>query len=270
MDDLAGRYRISGTKDKGVVLNEILKKLEEGDQNRYRIDRISRNPAYRIAISTAASMVLILLLHFLLSVTRLENDTAQAQAIRLPDHSRVILSKNSTMSHPKYWWKREVKLEGDAYFEVEKGKKFIVKTKEGDVSVMGTRFQVSGTGDGVTVTCYEGIVGLTCKEYNQVICAGLTLEYRNNKDAGLKPIQWEYPELALFKQDFSGEDLQQVTAALEDFFQIRILLATTGSKRFSGNLETAKAETAVRIICRSLDLSYTINSNRNIIINDKK
>jgi ferric-dicitrate binding protein FerR (iron transport regulator) len=135
---------------------------------------------------------------------------------------------------------------------------------------MGTRFQVSEKNSSLAISCYEGMVRLTSGAYNHLIGAGLSLEFGKNKSSDLIPIRTEYPKLARFKRDFSSEELQKVIAALEDFFQIRILLATAGSKRFSGNLETPKAETAVRIICRSLDLSYTIDSNRNIIINDKK
>ncbi|MGV8134325.1 MAG: FecR family protein [Mangrovibacterium sp.] len=269
IDNPAGNYRIPGAKDKGTVLSELLKKLKEGDQNRFRINRISLYPVYRIAISTAASMVLLLLLHFLFSASRFENGSLRAQAIRFPDHSRVILNTNSSVSYSKYWWNRKVKLQGDAYFEVEKGKKFIVKTKEGEISVMGTRFQVCKNNNKLVVSCYEGMVRLKCGTLDQPIGAGFSVEYGKNKRPVLATIQVEYPEFARFKRNFSGEELRQVIAAVEEFFQIRIQLATTGLKYFSGNIETTEADTVVRIICRSLDLNYMIDPNRNIIINDK-
>ncbi len=268
VDQMIGRYRIPEARDKSVVFHEILKKLEEGNKNRNRIFLLQR-PVFRTAISTAASLVLIFLLHFLLSATHIENDSSRVRVMSLPDRSRIVLDKNSTLSYPKYWWKRKIKLQGNAYFEVEKGKTFVVSTKEGNVSVLGTRFQVSEAGNGIMVDCYEGKVGLTTPEYIRQIPAGHSLGCINHQVTLLKPMEQDYPEIARFKRTFSGEELSKVTAALEEFFQISIRLAAAGSMRFSGNIETAEAETAVRIICLSLDLDYSFNSNKNIVINKK-
>lgn len=268
-DKMARAWIVPAVTDKKLILNKLLKHIEEGNQNRSRNNGISLSPAFRIAISTAASLVLILLLHFLLSVVRLENESQQVKAIRLPDQSRVVLNKNSSVSYARYWWKREIKLKGDAYFEVEKGKTFIVKTKEGDVCVLGTRFQVSERSNGLVINCYEGKVSLSDEEHVQEITAGHSLEYEDNGAAALNPLLSKYPEMAQFKRNFKGEKLSAVTTALENFFHIKILLETEHSERFTGNLETADAETALRIICRSMNLNYAFNSNRNIIINEK-
>lgn len=263
-DFLISRYVVPAVRDKDAILGKLLRKIEEGGQNPRRIRLVSFNPAYRLAISAAASLVFILLLHFLLSVTHLENDSLQVQVFRLPDHSRVILNSNSAMSYPKYWWKKEVRLQGDAYFEVNKGNKLTIKTSEGKINVFGTRFQISETGRGIVVNCFEGAVGLRQGEKLQRIPAGYSFE--DNKIALL---QTAYPEMAHFRRSFSGEELSGVLTALENFFQISIRLESRQPLHFSGNLETAEAETAIRIVCRSLDLDYAFHSTKCVITNKK-
>jgi ferric-dicitrate binding protein FerR (iron transport regulator) len=268
MEQLIKTYQVPGVKDKNDVFNELLLRLEEGGKNKRRTYAFI--PVYRIAISIAASVVLALLLHFFISEKSFENNSQQVATIRLPDNSRVVLSQNSTASYPRYWWKREIKLQGEAYFEVEKGEKFTVKTKAGRVNVLGTRFQVSEIEDGLAVKCFEGKVMLAANELEQVVEAGNALKYQNNKLSGLAPLTTEYPQSAYFERTFSNESLSNVLNELETFFKVQIKTDHSIQKHFSGKLETASAKTAVKIICRSLDLDYTINSKNEIIINTKE
>ena len=101
-------YQVPEARDRAVVYDEIMGKIEEGSKHQIRgkVNRIKT--AYRISVSMAASLVLIFLLHFLLSVKTFESTSDQIATLRLPDHSRIVLSQKSTASYPKYWWKREV------------------------------------------------------------------------------------------------------------------------------------------------------------------
>src|ERR1700727_3570645 len=67
--------------------------------------------------------------------------------ILLPDSSVVILNANSSMRIPQQWTEsggRQVWLEGEAYFQVQKkpstAQKFVVHTRQGDVEVLGPGF----------------------------------------------------------------------------------------------------------------------------------
>ncbi len=54
--------------------------------------------------------------------------TGQHAEIYLPDNSRINLNAQSTISYKPLWWNftRIVKFEGEAYFDVMKGKQFEV------------------------------------------------------------------------------------------------------------------------------------------------
>ncbi len=101
---------------------------------------------------------------------------AQTKRLTLPDGSKVILNANSTLRITANWTndsEREVWLEGEAFFEVEKkpstGQKFIVHARDVDVEVLGTRFNVNTRHQKSTVSLEEGKVKLSAKGELQTI-----------------------------------------------------------------------------------------------------
>ena len=87
---------------------------------------------------------------------------AERSEIQLPDSSEVILNADSKIVFSEQNWddERKVSLEGEAFFKVAKGKKFTVETKAGEISVLGTQFNVENRGDFFEVSCYEGLVSV--------------------------------------------------------------------------------------------------------------
>ena len=72
--------------------------------------------------------------------------TGKILKIRLEDGSEILLNAGSTVAYPQQFTTaiREVYLEGEAFFEIapDAARPFIVKTKEMDVRVLGTSFNV--------------------------------------------------------------------------------------------------------------------------------
>ncbi len=90
------------------------------------------------------------------------------------DNSKVSLSYNSTIKYPAKFTstERRIKLEGEAYFEVEKSdnKPFIVETHNAEIVVLGTSFWVKARKDDpeTEVVVYSGRVALITPEMNRV------------------------------------------------------------------------------------------------------
>jgi len=268
MEQVIRTYEVPETKDKELVFNQIIEKIEGGkSQSRGKLSRL--NVIYQLTIPVAASLVLIFLLHILFATSTFENTSREVYSFRLPDQSRVVLSQNSTATYPRYWWKREVTLQGEAYFEVEKGKEFTVETTKGLVQVLGTRFLVSEKDNQLIVSCYEGKVQLSNDKQKQLVAAGNTLQYHDQSFYKLTSSNAAYPKMARFNQSFSNVSLVELIDDLESFFSIDIQLNSIGVKHFSGTIDSADAETAIRIICRSLDLDYQTNSAEQITISDR-
>ena len=88
--------------------------------------------------------------------------------VLLPDSSVVVLNANSSMRIEQQWTEtggRQVWLEGEAYFEVQKrpstAAKFVVHTREVDVEVLGTKFNVNTRRERAVVSLEEGKVRLS-------------------------------------------------------------------------------------------------------------
>jgi ferric-dicitrate binding protein FerR (iron transport regulator) len=92
----------------------------------------------------------------------------QTQTVALPDGSEVVLNANSVLRHPADWQpgRREVRLEGEAFFKVRKRThdrtpaRFTVHSGSLRVEVLGTEFTVSGREDRTRVVLSEGSVRL--------------------------------------------------------------------------------------------------------------
>ena len=83
-------------------------------------------------------------------------------AYTLPDDSIIRLNAGSSISYAPYWWMfdRSVSLEGEAFFEVEKGSKFVVESALGYTEVLGTSFNIYARDTTYQVFCTTGKVGV--------------------------------------------------------------------------------------------------------------
>lgn len=95
-------------------------------------------------------------------------DFGERRRILLPDSSTIELNSNSTLRFFSARWgkndPREVWLEGEAFFDVEKktdtGVKFIVHAGEVSVEVLGTQFNVNSRREQTQVVLAEGSIRL--------------------------------------------------------------------------------------------------------------
>ncbi|MEM1123103.1 MAG: FecR domain-containing protein [Bacteroidota bacterium] len=103
----------------------------------------------------------------------------------LPDDSKVELNADSkiTFSKRSFASNRTVHLEGEAFFEVEKGTNFKVVTPQGTVEVLGTSFNVNTRDGQFIVDCRSGKVRVSAKGSSQVLTKnqGTQLTVEENK-----------------------------------------------------------------------------------------
>lgn len=105
----------------------------------------------RWSIGIAASILVIVGLFSIFSDTTVTHQTSfgETKSIPLLDGTQVVLNSKSTISYNQTDWKnnRQLTLDGEAYFKVEKGSTFTVNTSNGSVTVLGTQFNVNSTTD---------------------------------------------------------------------------------------------------------------------------
>lgn len=98
-------------------------------------------------------------------------ETAQ---LRLPDGSLVLLAHSSRLTLLPAAGERRARLEGQAFFAVSPSEEFpfTIETKAGDVTVLGTRFDLQSTSDSLRLVVVEGAVSLRAGGVETVVQAG--------------------------------------------------------------------------------------------------
>ena len=91
--------------------------------------------------------------------------TGQRAELILPDSTRVWLNAHSKLIYPVSFGKgnRQVELNGEAYFDVVHNEKqpFIVKTRQMDIQVLGTEFNVTSYSSDFEVSLLRGCIELS-------------------------------------------------------------------------------------------------------------
>jgi ferric-dicitrate binding protein FerR (iron transport regulator) len=106
--------------------------------------------------------------------TSLNTDLAEQRVQILPDNSQVTLNAKSKISYIEAEWQdeRKLSLEGEAFFEVEKGSDFVVSTPIGEVRVLGTSFNVLSRDNLLEVHCYTGKVAVRANNSEVTLLPG--------------------------------------------------------------------------------------------------
>lgn len=176
--------------------------------------------------------------------------------ITLPDNSKVWLNKGSTISYNASDWatNRKIQLEGEAYFDVEKGQKFTVQSKLGSVTVLGTTFTVSTQKDVFSVVCYTGKVGVKSAT-NQVI-----LKAKEAYSSQTNQVTQITANLPIFVRKwilYEKTPITEVIIELEQKKQVKIALHLDKEYLFTGGYSfDMTTEEIVGLISQSLGVSY--------------
>ena len=261
-------YTVPTGKTKETVWNELLHDINVEQSTK---KRIVFKPLYKIV--AAVIVVVVSSIAFLYSDTKITTNFAENSEIYLPDSSYVFLQSGSSISFNKRTWNvnRELTLNGEAYFSVKKGSNFTVKTENGTVEVLGTKFNVVSRMQNFNVSCVTGKVRVSlAKSRSKVILTkGLyTVKLENGKLA--TPSEKDI-EVVIKRNKgefyFEKTDLKLVFEELERQFDVEIEYQDIKNRQFTGYFLNKDLETALKMVCKPMELEYTVN-NRLIIIKD--
>jgi ferric-dicitrate binding protein FerR (iron transport regulator) len=178
-DSFFQRVEVPFAKSREDAWAELEKKLNEAPP-----PRISNFKFQKTFYAVAASIILLAGIFSLLRFysTSVYCPAGEHLTVALPDGSAVKLNADSKISYKTFWWRfaRQVEFDGEAYFEVQKGKKFEVKSRLGTTEVLGTSFNIYSRGDEYNVTCITGKVKVTSGSAAEAV---LSPEYEARVDA---------------------------------------------------------------------------------------
>jgi len=221
-------------------------------------------------LSIAASIIILVgLLGVFNSSKSYTTGFGQQLAITLPDNSEVQLNANSFLTHKRFFWElnRNVDLNGEAFFKVQKGEKFIVKTSYGSVSVLGTQFNIKSRKKSFELKCFEGSV-----RFNEI--TGTTSKILKPSDA----IRIEKGKITQYKASqlkpnwieqrsiFNSIPLKEVLEEMGNQFGVVFKSKTVDtSKRFSGMFLYNDLEEALQATLIPMGIDYTISINKKTV-----
>jgi ferric-dicitrate binding protein FerR (iron transport regulator) len=190
--------------------------------------------------------------------------------VSLPDGSLVRLNADSHLKRKRFFWSSDKKVtlvQGEGFFEVEKGDGFQVATKEGSIQVLGTKFNIKNRKDYFEVGCYQGKISFVEAKTNTktVLTKGqeiIKIEERFSKDSLTNPT----PAWMSGESLFRNTPLYIVLREME--VQYGISFEATGvatDQRYTGGFIHGNLETALTTVLAPMGIAYTVGENQKTI-----
>ncbi|MFT3902494.1 MAG: DUF4974 domain-containing protein [Niabella sp.] len=215
----------------------------------------------------------------------------------LPDGTTVWLNAGSRLFYETDFngATREVKLEGEAFFDVVKKAKqpFIVHVNDVAIKVLGTAFNVRAYAEdnNVETTLYRGLVNVSKdgdKTFRPIMLYPnqklvIPREEGSGSIAGLQvasEVAHELPAMAVKQIDstitpdkhvetawmynrleFRGDDFETLASKLTHWYDVKIIFEDDAVKQlsFNGSFENERIEQALRALQAATPFSYRIN-----------
>ena len=202
--------------------------------------------------------------------THISTELAEHKTFLLPDSSEVNLNAESSVEFNKNSWqkRRALKLDGEAYFKVAKGKTFDVVTIDGIVSVIGTEFKVKNRENYFEVVCYEGVVKVTHRNIEKTLTIGDGFKIFNGVLVEENDLTEGYPAWMDDESTFKSVPLEYVINELERQYEITIEVKDLDKMiLFTGGFTHKNLDAALQSICIPLNIKYRITDNKTVLLN---
>jgi len=203
---------------------------------------------------------------------KVKSPEGQHLVAELPDRSKVDLNAQSTLTYYPFWWKitRIVKLEGEGFFEVQKGNKFTVLSSKGSTRVIGTSFNIFAREEIYKVTCITGSVKVKSKTgYEAVLKPNSKAEIQPGGEIKVSDNIETYPEVS-WKRNiflFTATPVVQVFREIERQYGVVINAQPDNSSLYTGNFtKDQSVEETLSYVCPALGLKYTRKSSGEFLI----
>jgi transmembrane sensor len=212
------------------------------------------------------------------AVNQLSTARGESYQLRLPDGTMVWLNAASSITYPVSFSDaalREVKLAGEAYFEVAKDKKrpFLVTTIQQQIRVLGTEFNVNAYPDEpeTKTTLLEGTIKLSLGEGSQnrilkpgeqATLAGTQLSV-STVDVE-RAIDWKNGDIV-----FQSEPLTSLMRRVSRWYNVSVIYADGVDKEgtFTGKVSRNKPVSVLLKALQSAGLKFEVIGNKIIVKN---
>lgn len=256
-------------------------------------DGLAQKSALTISLFFKIAAIFILLigissiLYFTINKSPNQFNTVYAETktlneLVLKDGTKIWLNNNTTLKYPKRFSRniREVILEGEAFFEVEKDpdKPFIIKTNQTLTTVLGTSFNIRAypNENKTTVSVATGKVQMNPnKSLNQsiILTKGETGIYEQTIDSiytnrlnNINSFAWKTDNLL-----FDNMLLTEVCEILSNYFSQKIIIADPKLEKltFTASFKNQKLNDVLNVIDFTLNIEHEFKEEA-ILLKEKR
>ena len=227
-----------------------------------------------VKYASAAVLVLAISLLFILNQNGGDSGIINKS---LMDGSKIALHENSSLEVIAFdETKREVRVTGKAYFDIERdeNRPFIIHTDNARVQVLGTSFVVDTYDSKTEVSVESGLVELSKKVKNSEVVSvklakgetGLVsnsvvgIIKKNNSD--LNYLAWKTKVIA-----FNESSMSDVKKVIEDVYGIDVTFENPEFKdcKLTAKFNKKKAKDAIEIIARTFGIEFEFSNGKAIL-----
>ena len=207
-------------------------------------------------------------------------ERGQKASITLPDGSKVWLNSLSELTYNSDFntEKRELLLDGEAYFEVASNpdKPFVVRSNEITVEALGTAFGVKAYTDDVSVSSIlmHGKVRVTTPNGSIILKPNERVQYdrelattrQSSVTNAVDFTGWIHNELR-----FENESLYEITRNIQRIYNVEIIFSTERLKklRYTGTVDNNSLESVLNLISLTSPVSFKIDGQKVILLERK-
>ncbi|MES2445648.1 MAG: FecR domain-containing protein [Bacteroidota bacterium] len=207
-----------------------------------------------------------------------QNGNSKISQYILSDGTKISLNCNSTITYAKFFKgnSREVKLDGEAFFEVakDKTKPFTVLANGIKTTVLGTKFNVSAYQNlkQISVALVEGKVEVqTAEGRDKLILKPAEMATFDVKSGSLSRSNTNTELLSSWKDGnivFEGANFETIATKLYNIYGIKLIDETKNLKwNYSGNFEKTDYLTIIKSICFAKKIKYKQTKQTIILTN---
>lgn len=193
--------------------------------------------------------------------------------LHLPDGTKVWLNAQTRVLFPNKFpqSRREIFVEGEIYIEVapDTTRPFVVKTKQNDIQVLGTRFDVRTTGTGVTqVALISGKVAVTNHtQKKEVLLLPDQLLEISDRDYTISEVDAQ--KLIAWKSgiySYEAELLDKILEDLAQYYGVQLAFRQRGHTPYTGKLTVSQSfDNLLEGLKNIAPITYTKEGERYII-----
>jgi ferric-dicitrate binding protein FerR (iron transport regulator) len=250
--------------------------IEDGKETKVAKETATIRPIGRrrwIVYAAAACIGLIAFFFLYNPMSTISVGNGKHLVYTLPDQSVVELNAASSISFKKNTFNedRVIHLDGEAFFNVEKGKSFKVITPNGTVEVLGTSFNVNARNQHFAVACSTGKVRVSAKGSAQILTKGLGTQL-NQENTALEAVYNINPtkETGWRKGEFIFDNapFSQIVEALERQYDVQITYDNQLKDRpNSFNFKNDDLQKSMNELTYLINATYKINGKQIVISN---